>query len=208
MQVPRLLLVTDDSVLEDTLLTWWPRMAAAVEPGFLGVSLRWRGAQTADLERVCAALKAHAQGHWVAVSKRVDVANRAGVGVHLPRAGMPVEAARGLLGSNGIVKAAHNPEELALCTGADAALVSPVFHPISHAVEREALGWEGFAALVAAAPCPVLAMGGMTPEQLPAALQLGAWGVAVGSRLWGSVDPEREVVAWSRAVEAARNAAS
>lgn len=60
---------------------------------------------------------------------------------------------------------------------ADFVTVSPVAATASHP-GASVLGWDGLADLVAAAPAPVYALGGVTPADLQRARAVGAWGVA------------------------------
>ncbi len=75
---------------------------------------------------------------------------------------------------------AHNAADLERATalGADVALVSPVRPTASHPID-EALGWDGFRALVAASPLPIYGQGGLRPADVGAARDAGAIGVAV-----------------------------
>jgi thiamine biosynthesis protein ThiS len=54
------------------------------------------------------------------------------------------------------------------------------------------LGLTGLSAIVNAAPCPVLAIGGITPSSVHAVLTTGANGIAVMSGICASDDPERK----------------
>ncbi len=65
----------------------------------------------------------------------------------------------------------------AVAVGADVAMVSPVFADSAHA-DRETLGWAGFRALLADAPLPVYAHGGVTAAMLSEARRAGAIGIA------------------------------
>lgn len=125
-----------------------------------------------------------------------DVARAAGVAVMLN--GSPSQAAR--LGFDGahlnsrrlqqlrrrpaglhgwLAASCHNAAELALAARlpVDFAVLSPVRATPSHP-GHGALGWDGFAALVAEAPFPVYALGGMTPADVKTAREHGGQGVA------------------------------
>lgn len=80
---------------------------------------------------------------------------------------------------------AHSAGDLgrAAALGADVALLSPVLPTPSHPGDQ-ALGWPGLRALVEASPVPVYAQGGLGPDDVRAARDAGALGVAVdASRL-------------------------
>jgi thiamine-phosphate pyrophosphorylase len=78
-----------------------------------------------------------------------------------------------------VTAAAHSPRALrrAVDAGADAVLLSPVFATISHPLSPP-LGPLRFAALVAASPLPVYALGGITRETLARLSGSGACGFA------------------------------
>jgi 8-oxo-dGTP diphosphatase len=67
--------------------------------------------------------------------------------------------------------------------GADFMLLSPVAATASHP-DAAPLGWQRFAELTEQASCPVYALGGMTPADLPQAFAHGGQGVAAIRALW------------------------
>jgi 8-oxo-dGTP diphosphatase len=79
----------------------------------------------------------------------------------------------------------HDAAELlhAVRIGADFATLSPIFPTPDHE-HAQALGWERFADLVAHAPMPVYALGGMEGEDIDAAWMAGAQGIAAIRGLW------------------------
>lgn len=80
-------------------------------------------------------------------------------GVHLPSwAPAPAQSPGDLV----VTAACHSAEDLerAAATGADLALLAPVFSTVSHP-DAETLGAARFKAMAAAAPLPVLALGGV-----------------------------------------------
>jgi 8-oxo-dGTP diphosphatase len=81
----------------------------------------------------------------------------------------------------------HSAEELrrAEALGCDFALLSPVLPTQSHPGVPH-LGWEKFAAMAAASSIPVYALGGLTREDMRAAWQHGAHGIALLRQAWGS----------------------
>ncbi len=90
----------------------------------------------------------------------------------------------------------HNAEELAQATriGADFAVLAPVARTASHA-DGIPLGWDNFRTLCAQTTLPVYALGGMRPEDLPAACRAGAHGIAMISGIWQCADIEGAVAA-------------
>ncbi|MCK6504352.1 thiamine phosphate synthase [Myxococcota bacterium] len=99
-----------------------------------------------------------------------------GRGLHLPDR-PPAPGEEDLV----VSAAAHGPEGLARAAalGCAWALLSPVFAPGSKPGDaRPPLGLAGLAAACAGAPLPVLALGGISPENAAACRRAGAWGVA------------------------------
>jgi thiamine-phosphate pyrophosphorylase len=128
-------------------------------------------------------------GATLLVNDRADIVREVGAaGVHLPAAGLPVAAARDLLGEDALVGcSAHSPEEAlaAHAAGADYVFLGPIWKTASHP-GRPPLGPE---AIQAARPATVIAIGGVTPERVARCRDAGAYGVAAISALWLSQDP-------------------
>ena len=79
----------------------------------------------------------------------------------------------------------HSVEELrrAEALGCDFALLSPVLPTQSHPGAPH-LGWENFAAIAAGSSIPVYALGGLTFDDMHAAWQRGAHGIALLRQAW------------------------
>ncbi len=79
----------------------------------------------------------------------------------------------------------HDQAQLqqALKLEVDFVVISPVQATVSHP-GAAVLGWEGFAALAAAATVPVYALGGMEEKHIPLARQHGGQGIAAIRALW------------------------
>ena len=152
----------------------------------LAAGVEWIQIRDKDLsaralfELVTAAMKLpNPHGSKIIVNTRADVAIAAGAaGVHLP-SGSP--AARfwrqpGFM----IGVSCHNLEELrrAEAEGADYAVFGPVFTPLSKSSVLEPRGLEGLAQAADAVRIPVLALGGVTPENTAACIAAGAAGIA------------------------------
>jgi thiamine-phosphate pyrophosphorylase len=111
-------------------------------------------------------------------------------GIHLPSGGSP-EAARARLPNALIGASAHVADEAAalLRAGADYVTVSPVFLTASKPGYGPALGLASLAQIVAEAPGPVVALGGITAENAALCLNAGARGLAVMGEVMRSADP-------------------
>ncbi|MFN3538051.1 MAG: thiamine phosphate synthase, partial [Brevundimonas sp.] len=99
-------------------------------------------------------------------------------GVHLPERALHRAREARAAGLTLVTGAAHSPEALGLAAdmGLDAAVLSPVFATASPS-GGEALGVEGFAALVSEARLPVLGLGGIDAASAPALAASGAAGI-------------------------------
>lgn len=79
----------------------------------------------------------------------------------------------------------HNAEELAMASqiGADFVTLSPVQSTQSHP-DAPPLGWDAAKALIESVNIPVYLLGGLGPEDLPGAFEVGAQGIAGIRQLW------------------------
>jgi len=88
----------------------------------------------------------------------------------------------------------HDAQELrtARACAADFAVLGPVRATPGHP-DAQPLGWAGFAALARGAGLPVYALGGMGSEDLTAAWDAGAQGIAAIRALWGDAERRQDV---------------
>lgn len=103
-----------------------------------------------------------------------------------------------------ISRSVHSPLAAAGSSGVTFVIAGHVFATASHPGE-EPLGVAGLADIVAAAPCPVVAIGGITPERVPDVIGAGAYGVAVISAISEAPDPRAAARELRAAVDAARD---
>jgi thiamine biosynthesis protein ThiS len=204
--LPRLHAVTDDRVIASGgIVERAAAMAAAAGPR-LGVHLRTRalaGAEQLGLaRRLAEALRA--QGSWLVVNDRVDVARAAGAAaIALGRTGLAVRDARRVAPGIPVARSAHDAAEAraAQDEGADFLVAGAVFPTASHPAAVPA----GPALVKAAATggLQVIAIGGLTPANATAALAAGAWGVAAIRALWDAADPAEAARAFLAVLPAA-----
>ena len=172
--LPALVLMTDEARLAD------PLPAADALPAGSAVVLRHYGVPgRAALARRLAAI-AQARGLLLLVGDDPALARRVGAaGVHLPE--RAIRRAGAVRWQSGwlVTAAAHSHAALlaAAAAGADAALLSPVFATASHP-GLPALGPHRFAALAAACPLPVYALGGIDAARARRLRGSGAVGIA------------------------------
>lgn len=135
------------------------------------------------------------------VDDRVDVAlaaRAAGAridGVHLGQSDLPVIAARWLLGAEALIgwtanTPAHFAAAMALPEGTvDYLGVGVIRATATKPDHPQPLGVDGFAELVASAPLPCVAIGGIDVDDVAPLRRAGAAGVAVVSAVSGADDP-------------------
>ena len=118
----------------------------------------------------------------VVVDDRVDVALLAGVGVHLGEDDLPAAVARGLLGEGAPVGVSTHDLEAARRAFADPAADYVAFGPVlasSTKPGREPRGIGALAAVAREKTKPLVAVGGITEENLDAVFDAGADSAAV-----------------------------
>ena len=145
----------------------------------------WPRARLAEAARGARGI-CHAHGSRVLLNGDVQLAMVLGLdGAHLPARAAADLIQRPLPADRWLGVSCHDAAELlhAVRIGADFATLSPIFATPDHE-HAQTLGWERFADLVAHAPMPVYALGGMEGEDIDAAWMAGAQGIAAIRGLW------------------------
>jgi thiamine-phosphate pyrophosphorylase len=194
---PPLLVISDRGQARRTLV-------AVAEAAFAGgcrwFSLREKDLPAGERRALLAALVEIGHrygGAVVSAHEDIDAVVAAGAdGLHLPGGGDP-RAARARLPRALIGASAHSAAEAAvlLHAGADYVTVSPVFLTASKPGYGPAIGLGGLAAMVAAASGPVVALGGITPQNAAQCRAAGASGIAAMGEVMRSDDPRATVAA-------------
>jgi thiamine-phosphate diphosphorylase len=163
-----------------------------------------------DLSRAGLELAAHARGHALSglehyelavrlsarpsirlfVNDRLDIALAAGAaGVQLSQEGLSPDEARRLSAEWWIGRSVHSVPEAraAQALGADYLLAGPVYHTATHPAAAP-LGLEPLREITRLG-VPVIAIGGVTPERVPALAGVGVHGVAAIRAIWDAADP-------------------
>jgi thiamine-phosphate diphosphorylase len=126
-------------------------------------------------------------------------------GVHLPEGRFTVEATRRILSPGSLVgRSVHSVEgaEKAADEGADYLLTGTIFASQSHpGLPPAGVGF--LRDVCAAVSLPVLAIGGVTPQNLGLCLNAGAVGVAVLSQIMQASDPQAAAQAYRTALNEA-----
>ncbi len=191
---PALCLVTDRRVCPPDELPG--RVSAAIAGGVDIVQLRDKDeAGGALLEQANALLEITSGSAIILINERADVAAACGAdGVQLGEAAMPTAAVRPILPDGSIIgRSVHSVEGAthAQGSGADFLLVGTMFATRSHPGEEPS--GPGLLDRIRAAgvDATLLAIGGITADNVAQVMQAGADGAAVITAILASPDPER-----------------
>jgi thiamine-phosphate pyrophosphorylase len=187
---------------------------AAVAGGVTLVQLRDKAAADDELIRQAAALREALEGTGVPliINDRIAVARAAGAGaagVHVGQSDEAARIAREMLGPDAIVGLSAG--SVAEAAAVDAAVVDyvgigPIFATATKSGHRVPIGFDGFAAIRAAAPVPAVAIGGIRAEHAGGAIRAGADGLAVVSAICAAADITAAARHFSEKIAAARAA--
>jgi thiamine-phosphate pyrophosphorylase len=184
----RLVAITDS--LRDGIDGLASRASAAVRGGATMIQLRLPDESPRTLVAAAHALRRAAPDVLLVVNERADVALAADAGgVHVGSDGLSVGALRRIVPARFVIGVSvADDEEIARASGADYVAIGPVFAS-SSTMASAGIGLERFRALVGRCGSPVLAVGGLSPENEGGVLGAGAAGVAAISALLGAPDP-------------------
>jgi thiamine-phosphate pyrophosphorylase len=191
---PPLLVISDRGQARRPLLEI---AAAAFAGGCRWFSLREKDLPSDKRRALLVELVALGRRYGATVMAHDDIAGVLATGadgVHLPGGSNPA-AARGPLPHRLIGVSTHSAIEAAatLRAGVDYATLSPIFLTDSKPGYGPALGLDALAAAAAAAPGPIIALAGITPDNATSCLAAGARGVAVMGEVMRSPDPAQTV---------------
>lgn len=187
----RLCLVTDRRFLGERSLV--KVVEEAIRGGVDMIQLREKGMEArpwlelaGQLARLCRKNKV-----FFIVNDRVDIAAASGAdGVHLGQDDFPVAAARKFLGRNKIIgKSTHSIDQAraALKEEVDYLAVGPIFWTDTKTIDRP-VGPQLVGQVRRLTRKPILAIGGIKPENAASVIAAGATGVAVVSALMAAPD--------------------
>ena len=173
------------------------------DPCATAVQLRLKDAPTAVLLAEAKRLRGEVRDALLIVNDRVDVALAAGAdGVHLGQTDLPLADARRIAQGLVIGISTHDLDQVAAAVegGADYLGYGPVFATTTKEAPDPVQGVDALAAAVAAAaPVPVVAIGGITPAR---AAEVAATGCAAACVI-ASVNLAADPAAAARAIAAA-----
>lgn len=185
----RLMLVTDDRLLEDHDLIEVCRAAEA--GGVTSIQLRLKRVECGRLVALARAVRTAVQVP-VLVNDRLDVALATGVaGAHLGPDDLPIALARRIVPAGFWLGGSVGTDaEIPGAVGADYWGIGPVRATSTKSDAGAALGVEGFERLCrsSASLCPCVAIGGIQPADVADLFAAGAAGVAVASGILGAGD--------------------
>lgn len=174
--------------------------AQALTGGCRWVQLRNKDASFEEVsaEASVMAEMCHRDGAVFIIDDHVDLVNPSGAdGVHLGKNDMPVAKARALLGSSKIIGATANTFDDILAAardGADYIGLGPFRFTTTKKNLSPMLGLEGYRMIMCRCreegiTLPVVAIGGITAEDIPAIMATGVDGIAISSSILSAPDP-------------------
>jgi thiamine-phosphate pyrophosphorylase len=183
---------------------------AALEGGATIIQLREKELPGRAMLELAEQIRALTREHGAAfvVNDRVDIVLAAEAdGAHLGVDDMPIAAARRLLGAERLIGASvDNPSDAAEAQAAGASYlgVGPVFPTGSKADAGDAIGLGPIGAIKRTVSIPVLAIGGLTCDNVEGVIRAGADGIAVISAVAGAADMAAAARALRECVSSAR----
>ncbi len=169
------------------------KVAEAIDGGATFVQLREKHLDRDAFVAEARELKALCAAHHVpfVINDDVSIALEVGAdGVHVGQSDMEAGSVRDLIGPDRILGVSAETVEQALLAerrGADYLGVGAVF-PTGSKDDAEAVSFETLRAICAAVKIPVIAIGGITLDNLPSLAGTGICGVAVISAIFGQKD--------------------
>jgi thiamine-phosphate pyrophosphorylase len=183
---------------------------AALAGGADAVQLRDTSATAQNLSLMAAEIQPLARkfGAVFIVNNRVDVALISGAdGAHVGQGDLPAREARRLLPRPAVLGvSAGTLEEAkrAVREGADYIGVGPIFPSTTKPDAGEAIGVDALRAIARAVAVPVVAIGGITPDNIALVIRAGAAGAAVVSAVVQAPDMAAAARALKGRIVAAR----
>ena len=167
----------------------------AIKGGADTVQFRQKTSTTRDVLKMAQEVQAVCARHGVPliVNDRADIALAVGsAGVHFGQDDLPVSVGRRLFPPNSIIGASARTEVKimeAIAEGADYIGFGPIRQTSSKPDAEAPKGLDALARMCEIAQCPVIAIGGITVEDVYDVIRAGAHGVAVISAVCGEPDP-------------------
>ena len=179
----------------------------ALDAGVQLFQLRMKTSETRKLYEMAAAVGScvHAGGGIFIVNDRVDVAQAVGAdGVHLGQEDLPLADARATLGSGKLIGiSTHNLRQAveAETGGADYIGFGPIFPTATKANPDPVVGVGGLREVRAKVRIPIVAIGGITPQNAADVRAAGADCCAVISAVLSAPEPGKAVADLVKAIK-------
>lgn len=175
----------------------------ALEGGCKWIQLRMKDASLEEVEAVALQLKPLCKEYEAifVLDDHVELAKKTEVdGVHLGKMDMPIHEARQILGEAFIIGGTANTFDDVVGhyrAGADYVGIGPFRFTTTKKNLSSVLGLEGYSSILAKMQeahieLPVVAIGGITYEDIPAILQTGVNGIALSGTILRAADPVAE----------------
>jgi thiamine-phosphate diphosphorylase len=196
--IPRLHLITDDSILSRSGFLSQARGALEVGGHRIALHLRGPGLGGRAIFALAEALREDCTrtGGLLLVNDRLDIVLILELcGAHLGQRSLPPRVARELLGSErklGLSVHSSKEGEEGGKGGVDFLLVGTLFKTPSHLGETPG-GVDRLLEVAATDPPVMIGIGGITPGRVGEVLRGGAHGVAVRGGVWNAPDPAEAV---------------
>ena len=183
--------------------TYFESALMALEGGCKWIQLRMKEAPCEEVEAVALQLKplCKEKEAILLLDDHVELAKKLEVdGVHLGKKDMPIDQARQLLGEAFIIGGTANTFEDVVQhyrAGADYLGIGPFRFTTTKKNQSPVLGLKGYTAILsqmkeANIELPVVAIGGITCEDIPAILETGVNGIALSGTILRAEDPAAE----------------
>ena len=185
LSLPRFYPILDAAALDRAGLDALDAAEVLMDAGARIVQYRWKRPYTRAALQTAEAVGriARAAGALYVINDRADIALLVGAdGVHVGQRDLPPAAVRRVSGEKLFVGlSTHNEEQLRAAADQpiDCVALGPVFGTVSKLNPDPPVGLEELARLAALAQRPLIAIGGLTLETAPTALDAGAASCAV-----------------------------
>lgn len=184
--------------------TYLDGIRMALEGGCRWIQLRMKGAADSEVEPIAveAQKMCREAGATFVIDDRVEMVKRLGAdGVHLGKNDMPVDEARKMLGRNKIIGGTANTfEDVERLSrqGADYIGCGPFRFTTTKKNLSPVLGLEGYRDITAQMKAhdiqlPIVAIGGILHQDIPAIMQTGVTGIAVSGAILNAENPVEEM---------------
>ncbi|HDS03018.1 MAG TPA: thiamine phosphate synthase [Firmicutes bacterium] len=177
------------------------KIMKAVDSGVTMVQLREKILSSRDFYNRALSLKKRLEPYRIPliINDRADIALAVEAdGVHLGQSDLPLVAARSLLGPEKIIGASAGTLETACraaAEGCDYIGAGALFSTMTKH-DAKTISCDTVELMASRLSVPIIAIGGITPEDIPLLLSLGISGVAVSSAILGSENIEAAVSAF------------